>query len=861
MMMQRLFDWIKQRIPGLTPRSPALPFATLFSRFQEILALNNQVLETIAGANDKLSGDYIFDQHYIHVTCGQLEELVQKLINNLGVIAPGKYPALTRTFLDIQAEITAILAGKIRGPEAEFIIPYNQITRDLSEAVGGKNASLAELKTFLGIAIPDGFAISCGAFWAFMEHNGLEQPIKEITDAWLAGSLELEQASEQITRKIMAGRLPGRLAKELNQAVTALAGKNPQKNLFLAVRSSALGEDTKLTFAGQYLSLINEPVAQLGKAYIRVLASAYSSTAMEYRRRKGFKESEVAMAVACQEMIRPKASGVLYTLDPLHPEKATMVLSATWGLGGPVVSGRATADHYVINRTPPHRGLEVKLVRKESMLTRNPQGGTGLSHVREEQQTSPALTNEQIARLAAISLVIEKYFKKPQDIEFAVDQSGEIIILQARQLTVRPHKTPHAAGLANLAAKYPVIFRDQGVIAQRGVASGPVFLVKDDDDLKKFPNGAILVAKQASPLLAKVITKAAAIITDVGSATGHLATIAREFRVPALFDTAIGTRELGQGQEITVDAEENVIYRGAVEELCYYNLVEENIEETFEYRLLRRVLRKIEPLRLLDPSEKSFTAQNCRSLHDITRFIHEKAVETLIDLNYYQHHDPRTLAGKLKWDIPLDLIMIDIGGGLVKSPGKPAVILPEQIRSAPMQALLKGLEQPGAWDNEPMSVDFGSFMSSLTRTSPAELSNPREIGQNLAIVSREYANVSLRLGYHFTMIDSYISENLNDNYAYFRFFGGVTDLNRRSRRAKFLGEVLASHDFRVELHGDLVVARIKKLDERSMRQRLYLLGLLVGFTRQLDVKMVSEGQVDVYVKKLNTLLEETHEQY
>jgi pyruvate,water dikinase len=859
MMMQRFADWIKRTLPGLAPRSPALPFATLFARFQEILALNNQVLETIAGANDKLSGDYIFDQHYIHVTCGQLEELVQKLVYNLDVIAPGKYPDLRQTFQEIQTEINAILAGKMRGSAAEFIIPYKQITRDLSEAVGGKNANLAELQTFLGITAPKGFAITSSAFWAFLEHNGLEQPIKELTNAWLAGSLELEQASAQITRKIMAGRLPGRLEKELARAVATLAGKNDGKKLFLAVRSSAWGEDGKLTFAGQYLSLINEPAAHLGKAYIRVVASAYGGAAMEYRRRKGFQESEVAMAVACQEMVRPRASGVLYTLDPLNPEKDTMLMNATWGLGGPVVSGRTTADQYVVNRNPPHRGLEVKLVRKEAMLVGLPGGGTDFRPVSLEQQTSPALSNEQIVSLAATSLAIEKYFNKPQDIEFAVDQSGEIVILQARPLAVRPHKTPHAAGLANLAAKYPVIFRDRGVIAQRGIASGPVFLVKNEEDLKNFPVGAILVTRLASPLLAKVIMQAAAIITDVGSATGHLATIAREFRVPALFDTTIATRELVAGQEITLDAEENVIYRGAVKELCYYNLVEENIEETFEYRLLRRVLKKIEPLRLLDPAEKNFTAKNCRSLHDITRFIHEKAVETLIELNYYQHHDPRTPAGKLKWAIPLDLVMIDIGGGLAPSPVKSAVILPAQIRSAPMQALLKGLAHPGAWDNEPMSVDFGSFMSSLTRTSPAELSSPRQIGQNLAVVSKEYANVSLRLGYHFTMIDSYISGNLNDNYAYFRFFGGVTDLNRRSRRAKFLGEVLANHDFRVELHGDLVVARLKKLDEDSMRQRLFLLGLLVGFTRQLDVKMISEGQIDVYVKKLKNLMEENHE--
>ena len=146
-------------------------------------------------------------------------------------------------------------------------------------------------------------------------------------------------------------------------------------------------------------------------------------------------------------------------------------------------------------------------------------------------------------------------------------------------------------------------------------------------------------------------------------------------------------------------------------------------------------------------------------------------------------------------------------------------------------------------------------MSSLTKTFSPQLATPKYVGQNLAVVSKEYANVSLRLGYHFTMIDGYVSENINDNYAYFRFFGGVTETSRRTRRAKMLGEILAEHDFRIELHDDLVVARIKKLDKPGMQQRLYLLGLLVGFTRQLDVKMVSEQRIKDYIDKFNLLLE------
>jgi pyruvate,water dikinase len=165
------------------------------------------------------------------------------------------------------------------------------------------------------------------------------------------------------------------------------------------------------------------------------------------------------------------------------------------------------------------------------------------------------------------------------------------------------------------------------------------------------------------------------------------------------------------------------------------------------------------------------------------------------------------------------------------------------------------MAEPGMWATEPMSVDFGSFMSSLTRTFSATMAGPRYLGLNLAVISREYINLSLRLGYHFNIIDSYISENPNDNYAYFRFLGGVTDITRRSRRVKFIAEVLGRYDFRVDVRGDLVVARIKKLPAQDILGKMRILGRLVAFTRQLDVKMISDEHMSKYMEDFLSLAE------
>lgn len=854
--MKKIIKNIMNLFPRSQEKADAVPFPVLFSSFQEILAINNKVLELIADINDKLGGNYIFDRRYIDTTCQSISDMVLKLVHGLETIAPKKYTALYDAYRRIAAEIEKNLSGgRAYCLIGDLVVPYSAIDHDATEAVGGKNANLAELNNFLGITIPDGFAVTGTAFHIFLGKSGLQQKIDRIISSWRSGSLSIEDSAKEIQQLITNTPLPGTLERAVANALSRLASNYKGKTLFLAVRSSAWGEDGELSFAGQYKSILNVHVEEFADAYRQVVASAYSENALIYRRESDFQEDGVTMAVGCQVMVDAVVSGVLYTLDPQgHGE--SMQLGATWGLGTPLVSGEASGDHFTIDRKKPHHIKEMQLVRKENALHLVASGGTAIYPVATELQTQACLNNDQVRNIAETGLIIEKYFKKPQDIEFAINTQGQLVILQSRSLNIKLMEPPKAAELSQLLSQCPILFHDKGEIAQKGIATGKVYLLSDDAELKDFPAGGILVARFASPLLAKVMARAGAVLTDIGSTTGHLATIAREFRVPCILNIGNATTLLRPDQEITVDADANIVYQCLVNELSYYDLTEEAIEESLEYRLLRRVLKNIAPLNLMDPAEKSFTPTACRTLHDITRFVHEKAVEELIDRNYYHHHSPRTASGKLRWNIPLDLVLIDIDSGL-KTGFQNGDVTLDAILSVPMLSLLKGIAHPYAWDNEPMSVDLKSFMSSLTRTFSTELASPKYVGQNLAVISKEYANVSLRLGYHFTMIDSYVTDRINDNYAYFRFFGGVTDSTRRSRRAKFLGRVLSSHDFKVELHDDLVVGRIKKLNKDRMLARLQLLGLLIGFTRQLDVKMVSEQHINQYIEKFNQLMEVT----
>lgn len=851
--MLAIIEQLKGFLSSRRPDVGRVPFAVLFETFQKILEQNNQVLELMASMGDKLGGNYVFDRQYIISSCQEAANLVSRLIYNLNIVAPKKYLDLYGVFEKIHATINQELAGKLVVPETDYAIPYQKISRELSDVVGGKNANLAEVKNLLGLPVPDGFAITTRAFQAYMEYNRLWDPIQSI----LAGSrLEnrpsMEQAAAEIQQLILSGITPPALAKALREAVEALSNATSDPEPFVAIRSSARDEDSERTFAGQYQSFLNQPIKSLPECYKAVLASAYSASAMEYRRQNDFSESEVAMAVGCQLMAPAKVSGVLYSLDPQSPERDVMIISASWGLGAPIVAGTVSADQYIVSREPPYPITGLSVVRKGEQLASIPDGGTQIRPVAEDYQTRPCLSDEQIRRLVGMALSIERYFKKPQDIEWSMDDEDAFVILQARPLNVGNRVARLVDDIASVLKGYPILFSGKGMIAQRGIGSGKVFVVTTDQQLTDVPQGAILVTKHTSPRLAKVIKKVNGILTDIGSPTGHMATIAREFRVPTIVNTGAATHLLQTGQDITLDAEQNVVYAGTVKELRYIEYAGEVFEETYEYRLLRRVLKKIAPLNLLDPHDKNFTPFGCRTFHDITRFVHEKAVEELVNLKYDRHAGAAAI--KLKFAIPLGLLLIDIGGGL-NAPATAEEVKPAQVASVPMRALLEGMMEPGMWTTEPMSVDFGSFMSSLTRTFSSNMASPKYLGQNLAVVSKEYVNLNLRLGYHFNIIDAYISENPNDNYAYFRFLGGVTEFSRRSRRAKFLAEILAKYDFRVEVRGDLVVARIKKLEALGMIAKMRVLGRLVAFTRQLDVKMLSDEHMAKYIQDFMQLAE------
>ena len=506
----------------------------------------------------------------------------------------------------------------------------------------------------------------------------------------------------------------------------------------------------------------------------------------------------------------------------------------------------------MVARRQPFAVQAQDIALKESYRHVAKGGGEEEAPVSPEDRARPTLNEEDLQTLARLSRALERYFKLPQETEWAQDEQARIWVLQSRRLTSpQPVEVPDICASCSA---YPVLIKDRGAVAHAGVGAGPVFVVSSDQDLERFPEGAVLVSRYTAPWLAPIVPRAVAIVAERGSPAGHLATIAREFRVPTLVGVENAAALLPPGEDITVDTHNRLIYRGRVAELLTYELIQSTtFEDAPEFRLLRRLLKRIGPLNLTDPQEPNFTPAGCRSVHDVIRFVHEKAVQELMDLPRFLMRFKEARVCTLISEVPIGLKIWDLGGGIVPE-ARGAQITMDQIRSLPLQALWAGVTLPGVWSTEPVAVDFKGMMASLTRSLGEGLGGPAYLGVNLAVITETYLNLHLKLGYHYNLIDVRMDPDPQQNHIYFRFVGGVTDLTRRSRRARLLADVLSKSHFKVDIKGDLVLARILHLPQEEMRGRLLALGQLIGFTRQLDMQLKSDEDVrhflEVFVRRL-----------
>ncbi|GAB4334024.1 MAG: PEP/pyruvate-binding domain-containing protein [Desulfobulbaceae bacterium] len=811
-----------------SPKGPSL--RAVFGHFRKILTINNQVLAKMAQMEEARGGEFIFDRAFLRSSVADLAVLVRQDIYHLNAMTGGRFADLFDRFEEIQDRLAKLLEGRPEIEAEQLVLPYEVLNRDMDEFVGAKNANLAEAGNMLSLRIPRGFALTTRAYISFLEANDLPRRI-----AGMVG-LPVEEKALRIAGFFVEDNMPSQLRTAIEEQVARLGGDPEQR---FAVRSSAVGEDADRSFAGQFVSFLDVPARDVPRRCLDVMASRFSEQLL-----RGVGEDalswEFPMAVGVQTMIDAAAGGVIYTRDPTGGERETMIISAAEGGSRGLVSGRVDSDQYNVERRPP-------FVLQRTIIGTTPAHRRHPLHLEESGmfRGSALLRPDQLRSLAETGLLLEKHFGRPQDIEWIIDGEGRITVVQCRRLYIGETVIPDLEKIRSELAATPVLLQDCGHPAQLGVACGEVVEVDSRNPPPDFPVGAVAVCRTADPMLSIIVPRAAAILTEVGSPTGHLASITREYGTPALFGCGRELRALKEGMLVTVDVEERIVYEGCMESLDQLRHLETApLADAAEMRVLRRMLRLITPLNLTDVT--GVDAHACRTLHDIIRFCHEKAVATLIDLQAEgKGHGPGNPV--LELPLPLRIRLVDLGDALREDHGKEVEV--EDIVCRPLQALIQGMLMRGMWENEPVSLGIRDLLSGALRTPHLGQGGDLYTGENLAIIAPEYVNLSLRLGYHFNVIDSYIGSEPMNNYIYFRFVGGMAEEARRARRAELISIILHSLHFLTERRGDVVTGKAKMLTPEQADEILGRIGQLIAFTRQLDVRMVQDEAIDEFMEK------------
>ena len=308
-----------------------------------------------------------------------------------------------------------------------YLNKFNKLGKNDSGIAGGKGASLGEM-TQAGIPVPPGFVILADAFRRLITDNKIDEKIDEILKAVDATQTEtVDRASVEIRELIKNAESPQDVSKEIMKAFNELDTE------FVAVRSSATAEDSSTaSWAGELESYLNATKDNLLDRVKQCWSSLFTPRAIFYRIEKKMDADEVAVAVVVQKMVQSEISGIIFTVHPVTKKPNEMVIEAGWGLGEAIVGGQITPDTYVIDKVK-NKIIEKYSSTQEMMIDRVGNETKEIS-VPEDKKDKQKLTDLEIMELAEICKKIENHYGKPQDIEWARENST-FYIVQSRPIT------------------------------------------------------------------------------------------------------------------------------------------------------------------------------------------------------------------------------------------------------------------------------------------------------------------------------------------------------------------------------------------------------------------------------------------
>ncbi|TET05844.1 phosphoenolpyruvate synthase [Candidatus Dependentiae bacterium] len=475
----------------------------------------------------------------------------------------------------------------------DYIRKFKELVLADLALVGGKNASLGEMISTLsakGVRIPSGFAVTAPAYWHFIDHNKLLDRMKQImvqlTD--ISDIARLQKVGKQIRELIKNGTMPHDLVDQIKKAYQDLSQQYGQKDVDVAIRSSATAEDLPTaSFAGQHETFLNIHGADnVILCCKECMASLFTDRAIAYRVEHGFDHFRVALSVGVQKMVRSDlaSAGVTFSLDTETGFDKAIIINSAFGLGEALVKGLVNPDEFVVFKTTLEQGF-VPIIRKslgdkqvKIVYTDDPKKPTKTVPVKHDQRVHFSLNDEEIVELAQATDVIERHYSEhkgawlPMDVEWAKDGiDGKIYVVQARPETV------HAIRRRDMLVRYQLVETNERILQKhlllngqsigQHIVSGKARIIESAQKSEALQKGEILITEMTDPDWVPAMKRAGGIITDRGGRTCHAAIVSRELNIPAIVGTEHATERIKTGNTITMDCSRGMIgyiYDGAL---------------------------------------------------------------------------------------------------------------------------------------------------------------------------------------------------------------------------------------------------------------------------------------------------------
>jgi pyruvate,water dikinase len=772
--------------------------------FKQLLQFDRNALEYIARLEEIYYQDKPVDFACILRLCRNLHHEVDSLARGLTDMDPLRYkdvPAYERK-IDFYIQMVLLL-DEIRAEP-----PYVQALEGDEAEIGGKARTLVKIQHELGIQVPRGFVLNSSAFTCFLEHNHLQKSLDDLLAATGSGKeKEFGQICAEMQKLVLDSEVPQAVFGEVARYLRKLH----LQECTLALRSSAVAEDSAASFAGQYESMLRVDARGWPAAYKSVIASKYSPRAVRYRIEQGLSDSMAPMAVLIQEMIEPLCSGIMYTRGIRNKRELEIYLLE--GSGESLAAGKDLAEEIFLPRE-----------QEES----------------EVEKQSASLCGRDLKELKRLGLALERHFQAPQDVEWCREKEKGFYILQSRDLRIGDPKEEiqESRGTADDGLA-------EGSLASQGRAVGRLVL-REDLEEGRVDGPCILYVPGLDPELTVYLDRVEGIVSEKGSTACHLASVAREKQVPVLFGLK-GKENLEIGREISMDADQGRIWTGRVFEPEEMEHTDSSWSGSPVKEILGRAMVPISRLHLTDPETEEFTPQGCRSMHDLVRFAHEAAVRGMFDL-VGKRGLSRSGAKRLVSDTPLVLYVLDVDGGIASDAEKAGEVEPEQIVCRPMRKLWDGFRHPAVrWEKNIPLFDWNEF-----ERVEHSFVNPEKsiLFSSYAVLGPDYLHALLRFGYHFAVVDSLLGESMEHNYIHFRFKGGGAGFEQQYLRLQLVSAVLEQKGFQVRTTGDLVTAALDRRDSAQTARGLTVLGVVLGKTVRMDMRLYDRQQMQKQAQEI-----------